>query len=113
VGSDSQSFVEYQALLAATYASTSTIPSTPENIAGTGKIKRQAMTPEATVASAMTAIISRSRRRIRLSQRRELPQQDRLHQHEHADGASESHEEVEVRPVRSHAELLHESGAVE
>ena len=41
---------------AATYASTSASASTPENIAGTGKMKRHAMTVP-TVASAMTAMI--------------------------------------------------------
>src|SRR5215471_9248754 len=46
--------------LAATYATTSTIKSTTENNAGTGKMKRQAITPVASVARANTAIIGRT-----------------------------------------------------
>src|SRR5215468_10677146 len=46
--------------LAATYATTSTINSAAENNAGTGKMKRQAITPVASVARANTAIIGRT-----------------------------------------------------
>jgi CBS domain-containing protein len=46
---------------AVTYASPMTTASAAENSAGTGKMKRHAMTPIPTVVSAMTAIIGRRR----------------------------------------------------